>query len=306
MHKNLGDFLLQYAKNSKSSILLVAPFIKASIIAKILAVIPDNIILKIVSRWIPDEIIAGVSDLEVWLLLKSHPNSTLYLCQNLHAKYYRFDDRCLVGSANLTAQALSWKSQCNLELLLPFSIKDDSLIEFEQEVFLQSFRVTDEIYHEYFNLVEEIKEEFSKIIYLREDNANIYDSWFPSLRNPEELYLAYSGQLNSLTTMGKELASRDLITLNIIPGLSLKAFQKYVALHLKQTKIVRTLDNYLDRPRRFGEMRKEISNFLLKENIDLDSSYVWQTLMRWLIYFLPDYYSYKVFNYSEVFYRHKK
>ena len=306
MYKNLGESIIQYANHSTSVVVLVAPFVKVNVIAKILENISPEILLKIVTRWIPEEIVAGVNDLEVWKLLKNHSNSSLYLCQNLHAKYYRFDDRCLIGSANLTAPALGWKSQCNLELLLPFSIKDNSLIEFERDVFLQSFIVTDEIYYEYFNLVEKIKEEFPKIIYLREDNANIYDSSFPFLRNPEELYLAYSGQLNCLTTMGKELASRDLIALNITPGLSLKAFEKYVALSLKQTKIVRILDRYLDRPRKFGEMRKEISHFLLKENIDLDSSYVWQTLMRWLIYFLPDHYSYKVFNYSEVFYRHKE
>ena len=35
----------------------------------------------------------------------------------LHAKYYRFDDRVLVGSANMTASGLGYRHRGNLEIL---------------------------------------------------------------------------------------------------------------------------------------------------------------------------------------------
>jgi len=43
----------------------------------------------------------------------------LYIRQDLHAKFFAADDRCLVGSANVTSAALGWREPANLELLIP-------------------------------------------------------------------------------------------------------------------------------------------------------------------------------------------
>lgn len=308
MHKNLGESIIQYTDQSKSVVVLVAPFIKVNVIAKILEAISPEILLKIVTRWIPEEIVAGVNDLEVWQLLKKHPNSYLYLCQNLHAKYYRFDDICLIGSANLTAQALGFKQRSNLELLLPYSSDNSSLLEFENVLFSQSILVDEVIYSEYLELVEKLQQDISEIIIQTEEvELSQQDNfWLPSLRNPEEFYLVYSGQINRLTTVARKLGKKELDNLKIPKGLSEDTFTLYIALFMKQTEIVKYIDSNLDNPRRFGEVRQLIQNLLNQENINADASYTWQTLMRWLLYFLPNCYSLKVFNYSEVFYRIQK
>jgi hypothetical protein len=308
MYKNLGESIIQYTDQSKSVVVLVAPFVKVNVIAKILEAISPEILLKIVTRWIPEEIVAGVNDLEIWKLLKKRPNSSLYLCQNLHAKYYRFDDKCLIGSANLTAQALGFKKRSNLELLLPYSSDNSSLVEFEDALFSQSILVNELIYSEYLELVEKLKQDIPEII-IQIEEPDVFQQdnfWLPSLRNPEEFYLAYSGQNNRLTTVARELGKKELDSFKIPKGLSKDTFNLYISLFIKQTEIVKYIDSNLDKPRRFGEVRRLIQNLLNQENINADASYTWQTLMRWLLYFLPDRYSYKVFNYSEIFYRNQE
>ena len=52
------------------------------------------------------------------------------------------------------------------------------------------------------------------------------DAWLPTLRNPEDLYLAYFGQTEKLTTASKIAALTDLRSLPIIPNLSQKNIQR--------------------------------------------------------------------------------
>ena len=117
----LGTELSKLCTEANQEVLLVAPFIKAFVLERLLDKISPNVSLKCITRWFPEEIVTGVSDLEVWNLIQNRPNSSLWLRPDLHAKYYRADNRCLVGSANLTGKALCWSNLPNLELLMPVS-----------------------------------------------------------------------------------------------------------------------------------------------------------------------------------------
>lgn len=117
----LGTELSKLCTEADRELLLVAPFIKASVLERLLDKISSDVTLKCITRWFPEEIVTGVSDLEVWNLIQNRPNSSLWLRSDLHAKYYRADNHCLVGSANLTGKALGWSDCPNLELLVPLS-----------------------------------------------------------------------------------------------------------------------------------------------------------------------------------------
>src|SRR3546814_15701150 len=86
--------------------------------ARLLGAIPDDIAVTCVTRWRPDEIAAGVSDLEVFDLIRARASGTLLLQPHLHAKLYRTGDRRLLGSANISGRALGWHEPANLEILL--------------------------------------------------------------------------------------------------------------------------------------------------------------------------------------------
>src|SRR5438477_11317897 len=105
--EHLGDQLLQACGNARSRLTLCAPFVKASVFRRVLDVTPDSVVIELFTRWRPDEVAAGVSDTAVLALLEKRGGSVM-LCDRLHAKFVRFDDRTLLGSANLPATALGW------------------------------------------------------------------------------------------------------------------------------------------------------------------------------------------------------
>lgn len=62
--------------------------------------------LKIVSRWQPSDLAAGVSDLECFYLC-DEANIPFGISRNLHGKVYIVDSKIFIGSANLTSKGMS-------------------------------------------------------------------------------------------------------------------------------------------------------------------------------------------------------
>lgn len=310
----LGDQLQQLCQCSKSELVLVAPFIKTAVMSRLLEQIGDGVVLRCVTRWWPDEIASGVSDLEIWPLLKARPNSTLLLRQHLHAKYFRADEACLIGSANLTQTALGWKQPSNLELLIALPASGHGLPAFEQEVLSNAISVDDDLYHLVGEAVAQLPalpphrdaEPFTMLSHTAETRAAYHVSvdhacWLPTLRNPSDLYRVYVGQMEAVTTASQEAALPDLEWLHIPPGLSSEVFQAFVAALLLQQPIIHQIDSFVSTPKRFGAVRNLLSSLPYVAQQGLDASYTWQTLMRWLLYFLPSRYQMSTPNYSEIF-----
>lgn len=114
-----GERLKALMQTAQRRVLLCSPFIKVGALATVLPVVEEAISVRIVTRWRPAEIAAGVSDLAVFELVQERANTELALLDDLHAKLYLADDSGLAGSANLTAAALGWSERSNVELLLP-------------------------------------------------------------------------------------------------------------------------------------------------------------------------------------------
>lgn len=310
-----GSQLEELCAQACNEVILVAPFIKAPALARLLSKIPPHISLKCVTRWRPEEVLAGVSDLEVWTLLEERPGASLWLRPDLHAKYYRADQKCLVGSANLTSTALGWIRQINLELLVPLPANNAQLLDFDRELFAGSVQVDQAIFAQMQLAVQLLKEQYSKILPLEaspqleseeeSQEAIATDAWLPTLRNPEDLYLAYSGRSEKLSTVSREAALLDLGVFPMPPDLPKAAFQVYVGSLLLQKPIVRQVDLLLSTPQRFGAVTDLLSSLACSQSPNFDADRAWQTLMRWLRYFLPNRYTLSVPNHSEVFGRVK-
>lgn len=300
---------------AESEVLLVAPFIKHAGLEKLLAVTPDRVSVRCVTRWHPQEIAAGASDLEVWPILKNRSNSALWLRQNLHAKFYRFDDQCLIGSANITLSALGWKNPPNLELLVSCSAQHAGVLAFENDLFADAVLVNDAMYERTAAAVECLPKvpeatfstEISTMILVAEENAAYspvfhHNAWIPQLRHPEDLYKAYVGAWDRLSRISRKAAATDLEALMIPAGLDRNAFEAQVGAMLLQQPIVQDIDQLTITPQRFGAVKALLAS-RYENDPDFDPGQVWQSLMRWLLHFLPDRYGVSVPNYSEVFYR---
>ena len=94
----LGDQLLKLVSSAKEKVVLVAPFIKSAALSRVFDAIP-NTGQKIVcvTRWRPEDIVDGVCDLEIFEVVSNRANGKLWVHPNLHAKYFRADQSCLLG-----------------------------------------------------------------------------------------------------------------------------------------------------------------------------------------------------------------
>lgn len=313
-----GNQLEKLCTEAGSEILLVAPFIKASVLKRLLALISTQVSVRCITRWHPEEIIAGVSDLEVWSLIRERPQSSLWLRPELHAKFYRADEQCLVGSANLTAKALGWSNSSNLELLVQLPASEPTLKIFEAELLTSCVQVEENLFEQISATVQLLLAQYPDIKPFGFSTSNASEReqlfsndvvpvevWLPTLRNPNNLYLAYSGLEEKLTTAARITAIADLRSLPVIPHLPQAAFKACVGSLLLQKPIIRQVDIFVKTPQRFGAVRDLLSSLPCANLPNFDADRAWQTLMRWLLYFLPHRYTLSVPNYSEVFYRIK-
>lgn len=302
--KQAGLQLEELCNHARHEVLLAAPFIKLNTFDRLLKSIDQNIKVRCVTRWHPDEIVAGVSDLDVWLLVKERPHTTLWLRSDLHAKYYRGDQRVLVGSANLTNAALGWSRRANLELL----ISSDVLTDFEQELFAGSVIVDDSLYKHVKQIVEALPA-ISKLepvdispVLLDEDNIPPVplEAWLPLLRHPEKLYTAYAGDIDQLGIGSRVAALHDLQAFDTPAGLNREQFEAYVGIQLLQKPIIRQVDQFVETPQRFGAVRDFLKSLPCSAQKGFDSNIAWQTLMRWLTHFISPRYIVKIARHSEV------
>ena len=305
--KPLGSQLECLCRDSRHEILLVAPFVKMNTLKRLLECVDQHVAVHCVTRWRLDEIAAGVSDLDVWLLIKDRQASTLWLRSDLHAKYYRGDEVVLVGSANLTYTALGWSQHPNLEIL----VSTEKLSDFEQRLFNGAALVDDSLYEQVKQAVLSVamgsqvqpSAEIGLPDQLEEAQFVSIEDWLPSLRHPEKLFIAYSGQLDQLGTGSRFAALQDLQVLGVPYGLGKEAFEVYVGAQLLQQPIIRRVDQFVETPQRFGAVSDFLNTQPCAAQDGFDADRAWQTLMRWLSYFLNTRYTASTPRHSEIFTR---
>lgn len=268
---------------------------------RLLEAVPLETKLLVTTRWRPEEVRAGVSDLSVLDVLNDR-GSSLMLRDDLHAKYYRADQRVFIGSANVTAQALGWADPSNLELLEELPVTTQWIEQFEADLLSAAIEATQEIR----DLVLEAVAAFpARAAITSEDRPESHVSipkWTPALRNPQDLFTYYVSEGSAdLPRATLQAAARDLAVLRVPPDLAEESFRAYVAAVLLQMPVVRKVDLYVEVERRFGAIRD-----LIRRTTDgtlEEANRSWQTLMRWLLYFLPGRYSAEVPRHSELFLR---
>ena len=310
-----GQALQSLVDSADRDLVLVAPFMKERVLHELLKNVSDEVRVRCVTRWKPDEIAAGVSDLGVFDVLSSRHRARLRLLPHLHAKYFRADGRCLVGSANLTASALGWSSPCNVEILLEVAPTDPRLREFEHFALTEAQPATAELRSLMEAAVEDVLlyQRESRIpvsaTWQRDTEDRIRDAasdatmatWLPTLRQPRDLFLAYAGRGDELSEASRKAALRDLAVLDPLVGLPHEAFAKVIAATLLQMPLLAEIDAYVTRPRRFGAVRDLLATKTGRGRSQ--ASDAWQTTMRWLLEFAPDRYRRTVPSHSEVFAR---
>jgi len=308
---DLGHVLLTETEQANSRIVLVAPFIKRRVVDRLLKAASASVTIDIVTRWSVHDVAMGASDPDVWEAVCARDNAAMRLISNLHAKYYRFDDRYFIGSANLTQKALAWSQPNNVEVLVSAEGEDAASIK---QMLNGGIEVTDELYRRFLLRVEEseierpVNDDFLEDDFFEDTNVSeptatykASDWWTPSMRQPSQLYDVYAGEPDNVTRAGREQARADLLHFDVQVGLSRKAFEAEIAWQLFQKPVVQEVNSFTESSRRFGAVRDHLKALPCAERSNFDATRTWQTLIRWLLYFISDEYEMHTANYSEIF-----
>ena len=198
-----GERIKELLRRAESDVLLCSPFVKARSLEALLGVVSPNVRIVVVTRWRPAEVAAGLTDLEVFDLAKDRPGTELRLLNVLHAKLYVADDRCLVGSANLTAAALGWKPDTNLELLIPAE-RDHPDIAFLLARLDAATPATFQIRDEVARLAAALDHaELDDAVDMARSVAHqVHTAWLPRCAAPDRLYEVYQDPRTTVVAEG--------------------------------------------------------------------------------------------------------
>ena len=237
------------------------------------------------------------------LELVSRRGGRVLLHNRLHAKYFRNEARVLLGSANLTGAALGWSAQSNLELLVDSRL--NLVMSLEEQLERESIVATPELADELAALALTVAvpsappgpAEAAEMA----DDAVEWRDWWPALRHPSDLAYAYRHGTERLSSSASAAARADLAWLDAPGGLTDEGFHALVGGRLLEHPLISELDQFLLESPRFGAVREYVS--ARRELSREDAEVAWQTLMRWLLEFLPDRYRVSTPHVSEVIQR---
>lgn len=214
------EYLLRVCSGAQE-IVLAAPYIKEAALRNLLANVTGQV--RVVSRWTPQDIVAGATDIACRSVVMEQ-GGVFYLHPRLHAKYYRFDGKILVGSANLTATGLGYGNSANLEILCEPN-NEFNHVEFERELFENAHEIND------YELAKWQEIDTIPIVPLPQKVGEIdLDHWRPITRDPNHLWLVYRGQPDRVASEDEQrLAELDIAALSVPRGLHREQFNIWIA-----------------------------------------------------------------------------
>ncbi len=256
---------------------IAAPYMKAEVLQELLDLISDKADLECFTRWTPHDILVGATDTACRNLVTER-GGRFYLHNRLHAKYYRFDEQTLIGSANCTAPGLNYQQTGNLEILCQpdQSFNKD---EFELQLRSEAKEVSDEELELW--LACPVNEPTSNSI-LGEAVTNSLEDWKPLTRFPEYLWLVYANLVTEATDPTQvERARADLLVLRPPPQLSHDQFHRWIKTCLVAAPFVSSVV-------KVDEVSQEYAWAVLANEWGLETSAaerVRSTAQNWMRYF---------------------
>jgi hypothetical protein len=303
--QDLGRRLEAFFTGARSSVVLAAPFIKVAPLERLLNAIARCVRIDVFTRWLPDEVAAGVSDVEIFDVVKAR-GASLHLLNNLHAKLFVIDNReIMMGSANVTVAALGFSPRPNLELVSSITPPPQELALFLAELRMRSRPATEEERAQVLVAAEHRRPEPHTDPGVEEGEEISHAlavPWLPRFRSPDRLYRLYSDPDFLFQAEPVEAALYDVVRLAPPAGLTEKAFNEHARQALRANPLVLALDDFTSEPRRFGAVSAWLADAMPGLN-DRSRQAAAQVLIRWLTYFDAERYWIDTPSYSEILHR---
>ncbi len=296
MSRVWGDHVCELMRQAQSDVFIASPFIKVAALRRVLSAIPAAVReITVVTRWIPIEIAAGVTDLEAFDVLCGYPQARLLLHPLLHAKVYRADSQCLTGSANLTARGLGWAAVSNVEVLV--SLPADAVSGGCEAELLRTATTADRSLYRAIRDAVDAMEPTAKeqMMALQRDSEIASEQpagpWLPTCATPDRLWNIYTGKDTwSLVESAIAAGQLDLKQLAVPRGLNSEAFATYVRECLRHNPVLRAIEE-----RSVVGLTDEQGVALVTaaravESMPYSAAQMWEVLKAWLaVFFRQDF-----------------
>lgn len=274
-----GDRIRALFRNAESRVEIIAPFIKTKALESLIDVVPAEIPLRCVTRWLPREIAAGVSDPEILIVLEERGNFTLTLVDNLHAKIYIADDNCITGSSNVTLSGLGEASnEVNIEVLVNSTIHEPGIASALAEV----ARLERPATRVQADAARRLAESF-----LSEPSPDVNDQfWFPRSRWAEQAYRLYRRPPSGFILEAERVLLNDLAGSNLQPGYCEEEFHERIRSLLAEIPLAAAIleateDTLLTLP----DAQSQIESLAIEGFTPKD---LWRAFVNWMAHFHAD------------------
>ena len=257
---------------------VIAPFIKTDALRSLLEAIPARAFIRCVTRWLPAEVAAGVSDLEVLDVLAERGTHELLLTDRLHAKLYIADNHCLAGSANVTLSGLGEANHVgNIEILVDTDLDDPAVAATLHSIESDAIPATRSIANAVRRLADVLPDT---------PTFGFNAAWHPVSRHPEQAYRLYSDPPSGFLSAANRMLLADIARSNISPGLGEREFRKAVRELLRAIPLA---TEFLDATQDELLTRADASAYLdTVITIDYGSQDLWAAFVRWMSYYYDD------------------
>ncbi|MCY3950050.1 MAG: phospholipase D family protein [Acidimicrobiaceae bacterium] len=285
-----SDEVGQLIAAARSEVLLVAPFVRSDALRTLLRRRHPDVATTIITRWRVADLVAGASDLDVLDVARDF-DARVFLRHDLHAKIYVGDERCLVGSANLTATALGLRSPANLELLIDANRSSPVVVAFLESVMEGCVEATEELRDDMLRLLARLEELDLSPAYDVDGRFSmdyvVPINWLPRSMNPAELFAVYRGEVQDVPSAALPTMRAELLELGVVPGMNELEFRAWIASTIRQIPTISETLTLLDRVG--GVDEATVLSIVDRTGADLDdmsASDFLRVLERWLSYFL--------------------
>lgn len=273
-----GDRIRALFSGAQGEIAIIAPFIKVRALISLLEVVPPDTHLRCVTRWLPREVAAGVSDPEVLDVLEERGSFTLTLVDSLHAKLYIAGDDCLAGSSNVTLPGLGETSDGNIEILVATKIQDPGVASTLGDIAKAERPATRTLAEATRRLADSLTQPAAE--------PDGEKPWFPHSRRPEHAFRLYSNPPPGYVVEADRILLSDVAGSNVPLGLEERRFRTEIRALLAAIPLARAL---LDATEDITLTRADAHSHLeLLATGDFSTNDLWLAFVNWMAYFFPD------------------
>ena len=291
-----GDLAVELMSGASEEVVIIAPYIKKGPLEYLITRIPPQVSrVTCVTRWLPEDIASGVCDLEILAIADSERGRRLLVHPNLHAKYYRADRRCLIGSANVTRRGLGWASPSNVELLVEISSEQTGIMDWETALLSSAIEATPELQTQIQLRADEIRSQRviarpPEVDSIREE-AQPTTRWVPRCSMPDVLWEVYAGGESGQRLLeGTRVASnQDLEALGPPRGLSKALFEAYVTTIMKRMPLIVEIDDRAIHGLTDTGAHEFLTDYLGDE-LPYSPQETWGIIKAWLTHFMQSSY----------------